>query len=70
MISVVSEIEHAADEGLIAGLNLFVPLVGRTVRQSPDDKSPFGTHRHDDRVLHDLCFDQTQYFGSEVLRPI
>ena len=70
MISVVSEVEHAANEGLIAGLNFFSALVGRTVRQTPDDKSPFGTHRHDDRILHDLCFDETQYFGSEILRSI
>ncbi len=70
MIAVIGQIEHAADEGLVAGLHFFGTLVGRTVSQPPDDKSSFGTHRHDDRVLHDLCFDQTQYFGSEILRTI
>ncbi len=66
---VVGDVEHRADEKLVAidalGLHRFA-VGGRAL----DEKAALGTHRHDDGVLHHLRLHQTQHLGAEVLAAI
>ena len=67
---VVSDVEHAANEGSIAGDDL-----GRLGFASADegalhDEAALGAHRHDDGVLHLLGLHAPEDFGPEILAPI
>ena len=68
---VVGDVEHPADEHLVAGEHFrrMRLAVGR-VRQPLADEAALGAGRDDDRVLHLLRLDQAEHLGTEVLGPL
>ena len=68
--AVIGQVEHAADEGLVAGFHLCRTLLGCAQREAADDKAAFGADRDNDRIFDDLCLDEPQYLGTEVLWTI
>ncbi len=71
VLEVVGDVQQAADEDAVAGDGLGLDLVTAAAhRQTPGDEATFGTHGHDDGVLHLLRLDQTQHFGTEVFLAV
>ena len=68
---VVGDVEHRADEHLVAGqhLGLVGVAVGR-IGQPLADEPALRARRHDDRVLHLLRLDQAEHLRAEVLGPL
>ena len=68
---VVGDVEHRADEHLVAGQHLALVgvAVGR-VGQPLADEPALGAGRDDDRVLHFLRLDQAEHLRAEVLGPL
>ena len=69
--NIVSDVKHTAEECLITG-NTF-SLEGFTTIGHGfglNDKTTFGTHWDNHRVFDHLCFDQTEYFGTEIFHTV
>ena len=68
---VVGDVEHAADQGLVAGDALGLDLLARAVhRRLLHVEAALGADRNDHRVLHHLRLHQRQNLGAEILAPV
>ena len=68
---VVCDIKHTTQECLIAG-NAFRLECFATISHAFgfDDETAFRTNRHDYCIFDHLCFDEAQYFGTEIFHTI
>ena len=70
-VAVVGEVEHAADQGLVAGHHLFHErLAPAAWRWALDHEAALRTHRHDERVLDRLRLHEAEHLGAEILAPV
>ena len=68
---VVGNVQHAPDEGPVAGGALFLDgLAARRQRRPLREEAALGADRHDHRVLHRLGLGEPQHLGAEVLAPV
>ena len=68
---VVGDVEHAENEGLVAGDAFVLERLPVAAGRRPlDDEAALRAHRHDDGVLDLLRLDQAQDLGAEVLAPV
>jgi len=68
---IVGDVEQRRDEHLVSGDALGLDRVARTAgRQMLWNETALGPDRHDHGILDVLCFDEAEYLGAEILRPI
>ena len=70
LFTVIGNVQQTANELLITGHPLLLPLF--TVQRIAlfDHEAALGAHRDDDRILHHLRLHQPQYFRAKILASI
>ena len=68
---VVGQVQHAADQGLVARDHLGLERRAVAAARRPlDHEAALGPDRHDDAVLDHLRLHQAEHLGAEVLAPV
>ena len=67
---VVGDVEHAAQERLIAGNAFLHQRIAVACRRLLQHEAALCPDRHDDHVLHHLRLHQAEHFGAEVLHAV
>ena len=68
--AIISEVQQATDELLVAGNTLLLPRLPISRCAAFHHKTALGPHRHNNGVLDHLRLDQAQHLGAEILTPV